>query len=62
MYILKEQQKQIKTWLMIVIMKVLDFLSLNKIFARLKRKIMMMYFVVKMTCPVGISDENLKIE
>ena len=47
---------------MIVIMKVLDFLSLNKIFARLKRKIMMMYFVVKMTCPVGISDENLKIE
>ena len=62
MYILKEQQKQIKTWLMIVIMKVLDFLSLNKIFARLKRKIMMMYFVVKMTCPVGISDEHLKIE
>ena len=47
---------------MIVIMKVLDFLSLNKIFARLKRKIMMMYFVVKMTCPVGISDEHLKIE
>ena len=62
MYILKEQQKQIKTWLMIVIIKVLDFLSLKKIFARLKRKIIMMCFVVKMTCPVDISDENLKIE
>ena len=47
---------------MIVIIKVLDFLSLKKIFARLKRKIIMMCFVVKMTCPVDISDENLKIE
>ena len=39
-----------KTWLMILIMKVLNFLSLKKIFARLNRKIVfaLMYFVMKM--------------
>ena len=39
-----------KTWLMILIMKVLNFLSLKKIFARLNRKTVfaLIYFVMKM--------------
>ena len=39
-----------KKWLMILIMKVLNFLSLKKIIARLNKKIIfaLMYFVMKM--------------
>ena len=61
-YILKEQQKQTKICLVIVIMTVFNFLSLKQIIARLTKKknicINVFCFENNLFCPVHISDQK----
>ena len=63
-YILKEYQNQVKTWLITLIMKVLNFLCLKKILVKLKTKksicINEIFYENRFVYPIYVSYQELK--